>query len=681
MLEFNLVVVAMIAAQTLAAVVMAVLLLGFFRQYHKSYLRHWTLSWAALAIYQILSGLGLGLAVRWHIASDDPTRIAISALAGIVGYLQIAWLLFGVYEILRRRPVRIRFYWRSLIVIAIAALVPSLLFIGPGAVSSTRYFMHVGLHSLISSAAFLGASFAFWRARKRRRGIGFTMIAVALFLYGIEQLHRFGMSAAWQFFDTQTTYVVYVGYLDFLLQSMLGMSMIACLLEDEREATELATVEMERLAYHDAMTGLPNRPLYMDRLILALAQAGRSNQRLAVFFLDLDRFKDINDSLGHSVGDALLKAVAERIRRCVREGDTVARFGGDEFTLLIPRIDQVEDAAKIAQKILETLKIPFIIGERELFVTTSIGITVYPNDGADPETLVRNADSAMYRAKDAGRDNYQLYAPAMNARALERLALENLLRKALSQKELILHYQPVVEVSSKNIVGIEALIRWNHPELGLLSPAHFISTAETSGLIVPIGNWVLRTACHQVKMWQKRIDPDLTVAVNLSARQFQQANIVEEIARTLEETDLDAESLELEITESNAMQNAENTIYTLRELKALGVRIAMDDFGTGYSSLNYLKRFPIDILKLDQSFVREVNHDATDAAIVSAVISMAHSLDLKVIAEGVETEEQLAFLTKQRCDRIQGYLFSAPLAPENLEAYLLQRKSSIAAAR
>src|SRR5438093_3761407 len=507
MLEFNLVVVAMIAAQTLAAIVMAVLLLGFFRHYQKSYLRHWVLLSSALALFQVISG-------------------------------------------------------------------------------------------------------------------------VALFLYGIEQLHRFGMSAAWQFFDTQTAYIVYVGYLDFLLQSMLGMSMIACLLEDEREATELATVEMERLAYHDAMTGLPNRPLYMDRLILALAQAGRSNQRLAVFFLDLDRFKDINDSLGHSVGDALLKSVAERIRRCVREGDTVARFGGDEFTLLIPRIDQVEDAAKIAQKILETLKIPFIIGERELFVTTSIGITVYPNDGADPETLVRNADSAMYRAKDAGRDNYQLYAPAMNARALERLALENLLRKALSQKELILHFQPVVEVSSKNIVGVEALIRWNHPELGLLSPAHFISTAETSGSIVPIGNWVLRTACHQVKMWQKRIDPDLTVAVNLSARQFQQANIVEEIARTLEETDLDAESLELEITESNAMQNAENTIYTLRELKALGVRIAMDDFGTGYSSLNYLKRFPIDTLKLDRSFVRDVTTDASDAAIVSAVIAMAHSLKL-----------------------------------------------------
>ena len=547
--------------------------------------------------------------------------------------------------------------------------------------STSRYFTRIGIPALIGSVAYLVASYAFWQSRNRRRGVGFTMIAVSFFLYSAEAIHQFAISAAWSFFNTQPAYVMYVGYLDFLLQAVMGMSMIACLLEDEREATELATVEMERLAYHDAMTGLPNRPLYIDRLILALAQASRSNQRLAVFFLDLDRFKDINDSLGHSIGDSLLKAVAERIRHCVREGDTVARFGGDEFTLLIPRIEQVEDAAKIAQKILETLKIPFIIAERELFVTTSIGISVYPNDGADPETLLRNADTAMYRAKDSGRDNYQLYAPAMNARALERLALENLLRKALSQKELVLFYQPVVDVTSKSVVGVEALIRWNHPEMGLLSPAHFISTAETSGLIVPIGNWVTRTACRQIKIWQKRIDRDLTVAVNLSARQFQQPNIVEEIARALEETDLDPESLELEITESNAMQNAENTIYTLRELKALGVRIAMDDFGTGYSSLNYLKRFPIDILKLDQSFVREVTNDATDAAIVSAVISMAHSLDLKVIAEGVETEEQLAFLQKQRCDRIQGYLFSAPLAADDLENYLLERKSAIAAAR
>jgi EAL domain-containing protein (putative c-di-GMP-specific phosphodiesterase class I) len=377
------------------------------------------------------------------------------------------------------------------------------------------------------------------------------------------------------------------------------------------------------------------------------------------------------------MGDGLLKAVAERIRRCVREGDTVARFGGDEFTLLIPKIDHVEDAAKIAQKILETLKIPFSIADHELFVTTSVGISIYPNDGGDPQTLVRNADTAMYRAKDQGRDNYQLYAPAMNARALERLALENMLRKAISHRELVLFYQPVADMKTKNIVGVEALIRWKHPELGMLSPAHFISVAEMSGLIIPIGDWVLRTACKQTKMWQKRIDSELTVAVNLSARQFQQPNLTEIIAEVLEETGLEAKSLELEITESNAMQNAENTIYTLRELKALGVRIAMDDFGTGYSSLNYLKRFPIDTLKLDQSFVRDITTDPSDAAIATAVIAMAHSLNLKVIGEGVETEEQFAFLHKQKCDYIQGYLFSPPQPVENLEAYLIERKAAV----
>jgi diguanylate cyclase (GGDEF)-like protein len=408
---------------------------------------------------------------------------------------------------------------------------------------------------------------------------------------------------------------------------------------------------------------------------MALAQAARINQKVAVFFLDLDRFKDINDSLGHSTGDGLLKSVAERIRRCVREGDTVSRFGGDEFTLLIPRVDHIEDAAKIAQKIIETLKIPFSINEHELFVTTSIGISLFPTDGTDPETLVRNADTAMYRAKDQGRDNYQLYAPAMNARALERLALENMLRKALSHRDFVLFYQPVVDINTKSVVGVEALIRWKHPELGLLSPAHFISAAETSGLIIPIGDWVLRTACRQAKLWQKKLEPELTVAVNLSARQFQQPNLTEEIAEVLEETGLDAKYLELEITESNAMQNAENTIYTLRELKALGVRISMDDFGTGYSSLNYLKRFPIDTLKLDQSFVREITSNPTDAAIATAVISMAHTLNLRVIGEGVEKEDQFQFLQARGCDYIQGYLFSPPLAVENLEAYMSERKA------
>jgi diguanylate cyclase (GGDEF)-like protein len=672
--QFNTVTVITASAQTIAAIVMAVLLLGFLQQYGKSYLRHWTLSWAALAAHFVFSTVGMGLGLEVHLSSAHPVRILTAMLSGIFGYLNIVWLLFGIYELLRRRPVRIRVYWRTLMAAAAFGVVMSLLFIGADAVSSKRYFVRVGIRALVASIAYLISSIAFWQVRKRRRGVGFTMFSASLLLYALQQAYQVGVSFGWSFFS-QATGNIYIGYIGFLLQAITGMSMIACLLEDEREASELATVEMEHLAYHDALTGLPNRPLFMDRLIMALAQAARSNQRVAVFFLDLDRFKDINDSLGHSTGDGLLKTVAERIRHCIREGDTLARFGGDEFTLLIPKIDQVEDAAKIAQKILETLKIPFSINEHELFVSTSVGISIYPNDGTDPETLVRNADTAMYRAKDQGRDNYQLYAPAMNARALERLALENMLRKALAHRELVLFYQPVVDMQSKNIVGVEALIRWRHPELGMVSPAHFISVAETSGLIIPIGDWVLRTACRQAKLWQKKVDPELTVAVNLSARQFQQPNLTEEIAEVLEETGLSPRYLELEITESNAMQNADNTIYTLRELKALGVRIAMDDFGTGYSSLNYLKRFPIDTLKLDQSFVRDITTDPSDAAIATAVIAMAHSLNLKVIGEGVETEEQFSWLQKHQCDYIQGYLFSRPLPVEELEAYLADRKA------
>lgn len=675
--SFDLSVIVNFSAQTTAAAVMAILLLGFYRQYGKSYLLHWTLSWAALAVYYADAAIGMGLAIRMHMSSMHPVRLLTASVGGVIGYLQIVWLLFGVYELLRRRPVRIRFYWRTIIAATAFGIGTSLFFVGPSAVSPSRYFVRVGLRCLIAALAYLVATWAFWNARQRRRGVGFTMMSISFFLFAMEQLRQVTLSVAWEFFNRPLS-ALFTGYFDFLLQAILGMSMIASLLEDEREASELATVEVSHMAYTDALTGLPNRPLFMDHLILALAQASRSNQKVAIFFLDLDRFKDINDSLGHSTGDMLLKSVAERVRHCVREGDTVARFGGDEFTLLIPKIDNVEDAAKIAQKIHETLKIPFSIADRELFVTASVGISVYPVDGLDPETLVRNADTAMYRAKDSGRDNYQLYAPAMNARALERLALENMLRRALENEELVLFYQPLIEASTKQVVGLEALIRWQHPELGLLSPAHFINAAELSGLIVPIGAWVLSTACKQLKLWHKRIDSNLRVSVNLSARQFQQTNLVDEVTKVLDETGLPPEALELEVTESNAMQNAENTIYTLRELKALRVGIAMDDFGTGYSSLSYLKRFPIDTLKLDRSFVRDVASDPSDAAIVSAVILMAHSLKLRVVAEGVETEEQLAFLQKQNCDVIQGYLFSPPLPVEKLEPFLIGRKAMLA---
>ncbi|HEX8155155.1 MAG TPA: diguanylate cyclase, partial [Thermoanaerobaculia bacterium] len=567
--DFNLAVAATFVAQTIGAAVMALLLFGFHRQYRKSYLLHWTLGWAALAVFHLATGSGMAAVVRLGLPATHPLRIVIAVAAGISGFLQISWFASGVYELVRRRPVRLLDQQRLLAGAVIAGVATSLLFLGNDTPASYRYFTRVGVRAALAAVVFAIAAVAMWRARSRREGIGFSILGTAFGLYAVEQLQYLVISG-FTLVEKSIAYSAYLGYVDFLLQSVVGVGMIACLLEDEREAAELAAVEIEHLAYHDALTGLPNRPLFIDRLIVALAQASRGNQKLAVFFLDLDRFKDINDSLGHSVGDALLKGVSDRVRRCIREGDTIARFGGDEFTLLIPRIENVEDAAKIAHKIIETLKIPFVVNDRELFVTTSIGVSIYPVDGLDPETLVRNADTAMYRAKDQGRDNYQLYAPAMNARALERLALENMLRKALSHNELTLHYQPLIDVHTQTVTGLEALVRWNHPELGLLSPAHFISVAEISGLIIPIGQWVLRTACKQVRHWQKKLQYPIGVSVNLSARQFQAPDLVEQVRAAVDESGLAPEALTLEITESNAMQNAENTIYTLRELKDLG---------------------------------------------------------------------------------------------------------------
>jgi diguanylate cyclase (GGDEF)-like protein/PAS domain S-box-containing protein len=438
-----------------------------------------------------------------------------------------------------------------------------------------------------------------------------------------------------------------------------------------------AEEQIKELAYHDALTGLPNRLLFNDRLAVAVAQAHRSASRLAILFLDLDRFKVINDSLGHSLGDRLLQEVAERLQAGVRQGDTVARLGGDEFILLLPGIGRAEDAAKVAEKILETLKFPIRLEDRELFVTASVGISLYPEDGFDVESLIKNADTAMYRAKEQGRDNFQLYTHAMNETAVERLGLESSLRKALPGGQLVLHYQPLLDLITGKVHGVEALLRWHHPERGLVLPSEFLNIAEITSLIVPMGPWTLRTACARARAWQEQGQPSLTVAVNLSARQFQQPDLVTQVKRALDETGLPPSSLDLEITETHAMQNAEATIMTLRELKRLGVRISIDDFGIGYSSLSYLKRLPIDTLKIDQSFVRDITTDPDDAAIATAVIALAHTLKLQVVAEGVETQEQLEFLAARHCDRMQGYLFSRPLPADECGEFLSRARRPI----
>ncbi|HEX6739193.1 MAG TPA: EAL domain-containing protein [Vicinamibacteria bacterium] len=441
-----------------------------------------------------------------------------------------------------------------------------------------------------------------------------------------------------------------------------------------------AEEQVRSLAYHDPLTRLPNRLLFTDRLSLAVAQSHRHGQRLAVLFLDLDRFKIINDSLGHSVGDRFIADVAERLRACLREGDTVARLGGDEFTMLLPDISAPIDAAKVADKVLEALRQPFVREGQELFVTGSIGISLYPEDGRDAEALVKNADTAMYRAKEQGRDRYQLYAPDMNATARERLALESGLRKALGQGELRLHFQPILDLGTRRVAGIEALLRWQHPTMGLLQPADFVPLAEVTGLVLPMGPWVLRAACNAARELEAQGHPGLSVAVNLTARQFQQSDLPRKVAQALDEASLAPERLELEVTESSAMENPEAAAAIMRELKGLGVRISIDDFGTGYSSLSHLKRLPFDMLKIDKSFIRDITSDPDDAAIVSAVIAMAHTLKLRVVAEGVETEEQMRFLTDEGCDRVQGWLFSRPLPtdqlPETLSALAQARRGA-----
>ena len=429
----------------------------------------------------------------------------------------------------------------------------------------------------------------------------------------------------------------------------------------------------DALAYRDALTGLPNRQLFLDRLGQAVAQARRSGQSLAVLFLDFDRFRVVEDSLGHSAGNELLRKLAQRLQRCVREGDTVARLAADEFAVLVHQVTHAEDATKVAAKLLDAVRPPIDVQGRELSVTASLGIACFPADGDVPEALLKNADTAMYRAKGEGRDTYRLYHPAMNDRALEQLSIESALRKAISAGELVAYYQPLVSLSTGRIEGAEALVRWNHPEKGIIGAAQFISVAEASGLIVAIDNWMLRAACTRAKEWRARGNDSLRVEVNLSARQFQLPDVVAAVSRCLRETGLPPEALEIEITESVAMRNVARSAEILRNLRDQGVRISLDDFGTGYSSLSYLKTLPVDTVKLDQSFVRDVTTDRGDAAIATAIIAMAHSLGLRVVAEGVETEEQLAFLRGQGCDTVQGFLFGHPVPAEMLEE-LIERQ-------
>ncbi len=437
-----------------------------------------------------------------------------------------------------------------------------------------------------------------------------------------------------------------------------------------RRARNKAEARIEHMAYHDALTDLPNRLLFFEQFKHAMVEADRHGNFLALLFLDMNRFKTVNDTLGHEVGDILLRSVAERLQSSLKPGDTVARFGGDEFMLMLGSLSDVSDATHAVEKILECFVPPFKVSNRELFVTVSLGVTLYPRDDKSIHELLRNADIAMYRAKELGSNSYQFYAPEMTAKAEKFLALENDLRHALDYGEFFVEYQPITDCFSGQMIGMEALLRWKHHKYGLIAPGQFILLAEEIGLIVPIGEWVLRTACLQCRDYRVPGQPPLRLSVNLSTRQFHQRKLVESIEKILQETGFDPRRLDLEITETILMQQQESAIETMSKLKAMGIHLSIDDFGIGYSGLNYLKHFPIDTVKIDQSFVRDIPGDPDDAAIAIAIITMAHSLGLKVIAEGVETQKQMDFMRAHECDSIQGFCVSKSLPSDQLEIFL-----------
>jgi diguanylate cyclase (GGDEF)-like protein len=635
----------------------AIILLHLFLRFRSAYLLYWTLSFAALSVFHGATALVL--------TGRLPLAVAIAGCAA--AYAQLALLVWGCLDAADRKMMKVRAAHRIVGVAAVAgAAVGTIPFLIASSGAVHRYFNH-GLHGLAASIAFIGSALFLYRLR----GNGFAVPALVFVGCGAASVAQFVIIMRTLFAARQDVPFGTVALVAAATTALAVLAAVLTVLEDQRESTAEATSEVEHLAYHDTVTGLPNRSLFSDRLTVALAHAQRHRHKLAVLFLDIDRFKQINDSLGHTIGDRLLRSVAERIKSAIRDEDTVARFGGDEFTVLIHIIGKVEDAGKIATKVLEALKAPIAIDGREFVVTSSAGIAVYPADGGDGETLIRNADTAMYRAKDSGRNTYQYYASMMNHRAVQALELENGLRRAVEKQEFILYYQPLVDVPTGTVFGVEALLRWQHPQHGLLLPEKFMAAAEESGIIVQIGHWVLREVCRQAAEWHRQ-GHRIIMAVNLSARQFQQADLLQRVAEALESARLRPQFLELEITESYAMQDVNRVIGTLNELKKLGVRIAIDDFGTGYSCLSYLKHFPIDTLKLDGSFLRDIG-TRQDQQIALGVIALAHSLNLKVIAEGVETISQLAFLRANSCDRLQGYLFSRPMPPSGFDGFLLQK--------
>ncbi|MEO8624146.1 MAG: EAL domain-containing protein [bacterium] len=664
----NVLSIAGLFAQFGVAILIALVLGGLLRRYWRPFLRHWTWSWVALAVH---AGAGAGALVlaQWR-PITDPVRLSLAVVAGIAGYLQIAWLLLGTAELTSGRvflPKTTR--W----IIGGVSVIGALLVLAYSSDPSQRemlFTLRVSVRRVAAGIAFLVGGMTITHAPRIARGIGRRVVMLAFFGLGLQQVHFLVLTAEPVLRSRFAVYVSTLAFVDVALYVALAMGLVIWLLEEERQATMDAAARIEQIAYHDSLTGLPNRQLFLNQLGMALHHARRNDSMCAVLFLDLDRFKIVNDSLGHAAGDVVLQTVAERIRLTIRGEDSVTRLGGDEFAVLGTQISGLDDALLLADRIITAVKQPIVVDGQELFLTTSLGISLYPLDAASPENLLKTADAAMYRAKAQGRDLVEHYVPEVGVAPLERLGLESNLQRAVELDQLVVHYQPIVQSHTGVVTGVEALLRWNHPTRGLLGPSEFISLAEATGAIVPMGEWVLRTACVQVQQWRERGQGQLRAAVNLSVRQLQHPELVARVTQILEETGLPPDRLELEITESIAMRSSGRAVDNLRALKARGVRVSIDDLGTGYSSLSALRLFPIDSLKIDRSFVHGVPHNQDDSAIAAAVITLGLTLGVNVIAEGVERADQLAFFIEQQCAEWQGYYLVKPVTAEECEELL-----------
>jgi diguanylate cyclase (GGDEF)-like protein len=674
MIQAPLVVFTSNLAQAAGASVLALLLASFHRLYGRSYLRTWAWSWWAYFVSLVGVSASLYLMYLNPVPVAAPMRLVVSGVSLAGAYWQAALLLFGTFEVVAERslprPLRHGILAASA-VLAVGSVLASLA-LSPHA----RYFARIGVRALLLGLAFVVASLALWRSRPRTSGLGRRMVAGAFLFFGLHQLHYLVIVVAQMTWPGSLRYAPYLGPFDFLFQALMGIGMVIWLLEEERQRVLAASERIEHLAYHDPLTDLPNRNLLLQHLDSALTRSRRRAERLAVLFLDLDRFKVINDSLGRGYADELIRSIADRLRRNLRGTDLLARIAADEFIVLLPAVESEGEVFRVAEKLLGVIRRPFALQGRELYVTASAGVSRHPEDGADSEELLKKAEIAMFRAKEHSRDHYQLYAPDMDSHALERLSLESDLRKALGNGELTLFYQPVLDANTGEVRAVEALLRWQHPGKGLLGPGDFLWLAEVSGLSNALDLWVLRTACGEIQEWLRDGVPPLRLAVNLSARSFERPDLVERIREVLAEAGLPASALELEVTETLAMQNAEGTLAVLRGLKELGVRIAIDDFGTGYSSLSYLTNFPIDTLKVDRSFVQALGGARGSEEVAAAVIALAQSLEIGVVAEGVEEEVQWEILRNLGCDRVQGYLFSRPLPAAQCREYVLSGASS-----